>query len=98
MPGTDASPCGTCLTHSLCRGIGCQDAYNRRMAKPKRGYSHEFPINQSRRIKREIDWVPPALDRSLRAKMKREGLSLRVLTLRLWTDWLHAPSSSQESR
>jgi len=54
----------------------------------KRGYSREFPIDQSRRIKREIDWVPPSLDRSLRAKLKREGLSLRVLTLRLWKQWV----------
>ena len=58
------------------------------MAKSKRGYSRDFPIDQTRRIKREIDWVPPALDRSLRAKLKREGLSLRALTLRLWKDWL----------
>lgn len=56
--------------------------------QPKRGYSREFPIDQSRRIKREIDWVQPSLDRSLRAKLKREGLSLRVLTLRLWTEWV----------
>lgn len=57
------------------------------MAK-KRGYSRDFPIDQSKRIKREIDWVPPALDRSLRAKLKKEGISLRALTLQLWTDWL----------
>jgi len=57
----------------------------------KRGYSREFPIDQSKRVKREIDWVPPALDRSLRAKLKREGVSLRVVTLRLWTEWLQRP-------
>ncbi len=57
----------------------------------KRGYSREFPIDQSRRIKREIDWVPPALDRSLRTKLKREGLSLRALTLKLWQDWIAEP-------
>jgi hypothetical protein len=57
-------------------------------AMAKRGYSREFPIDQSRRIKREIDWVPPALDRSLRAKLKREGLSLRTLTLTLWKRWV----------
>lgn len=56
------------------------------MAK-KRGYSRDFPIDQPRRIKHEIDWVPPALDRALKAKMKRTGLSLRALTLRLWQDW-----------
>lgn len=62
------------------------------MAKAKRGYSREFPTDQARRIKREIDWVPPALDRSLRAKLKREGLSLRALTLRLWQDWIDGPA------
>jgi hypothetical protein len=61
------------------------------MTKQKRGYSREFPVDQSRRIKREIDWVPPALDRAMRAKLKREGLSLRALTLRLWTQWLDEP-------
>jgi hypothetical protein len=54
----------------------------------KRGYSTEFPTNQRKRIKREIDWVPPVLDRALRAKLKREGLSLRALTLRLWTEYV----------
>jgi hypothetical protein len=62
-------------------------ADNQRMAK-KRGYSTEFPTNQRKRIKREIDWVPPVLDRALRAKLKREGLSLRALTLRLWTEYV----------
>ena len=64
------------------------------MTAQKRGYSREFPIDQTRRIKREIDWVPPALDRSLRAKCKREGLSLRVVTLRLWTEWLSLKDDS----
>jgi len=54
----------------------------------KRGYSSEFPVRQARRIKREIDWVPPALDRTMRAKLKREGLSLRTLTLQLWKEWV----------
>jgi hypothetical protein len=54
----------------------------------KRGYSRDFPVDQSRRIKREIDWVPPVMDRALRAKLKREGISLRALTLTLWKEWL----------
>lgn len=54
----------------------------------KRGYSNEFPTDTSKRIKREIDRVPPVLDRQLRAKLRREGISLRALTLRLWTDWV----------
>jgi hypothetical protein len=54
----------------------------------KRGYAHTFPTNLATRIKREIDWVPPALDARLRAKCRREGLSLRVLTLTLWWRWV----------
>ena len=41
-----------------------------------------------RRIKREIDRVPPTLDEAVQAKCKREGVSLRALTLRLWKDWV----------
>jgi len=57
-----------------------------RMAK--RGYSHDFPIQTSRRVKIEIDRVPPALAVSLRAKAKRQGISIRALTLTLWKDWI----------
>lgn len=56
------------------------------MAK-KRGYSREFTPRTERRIKREIDRVPPSLDEKVQAKLRREGLSLRALTLRLWQRW-----------
>ena len=54
----------------------------------KRGYSREFATNTTRRIKREIDRVPPKLDIQMRAKLKREGVSLRALTLTLWKEWV----------
>ena len=54
----------------------------------KRGYSREFTPRTDRRIKREIDRVPPTLDEAVQAKCKREGVSLRALTLRLWKDWV----------
>jgi predicted HicB family RNase H-like nuclease len=57
------------------------------MAK-KRGYSNEFPTDQSKRIKLEIDWVPPDLARRVRARAKRDGISLRTLILRLLTEWV----------
>lgn len=60
--------------------------YTRGMAK--RGYSREFTPRSERRIKIEIDRVPPMLAEALRAKVKREGLSIRALTLRLWKDWI----------
>lgn len=53
----------------------------------KRGYSREFPRRTDRRIKREIDWVPPSIDEAVQAKCKRVGVSLRTLTLRLWKEW-----------
>lgn len=53
----------------------------------KRGYSREFTPRTDRRIKIEIDRVPPTLNDALKAKAKREGVSIRALTLRLWKDW-----------
>lgn len=53
----------------------------------KRGYSREFTPRTDRRIKREIDRVPPTLDEKVQAKCKRDGISLRALTLTLWRMW-----------
>lgn len=53
----------------------------------KRGYSREFTPRTDRRIKREIDRVPPTLDEKVQAKLRRVGISLRALTLQLWKDW-----------
>ena len=60
----------------------------RKAKTPKRGYSREFSSNTTRRIKREIDRVPPKLDIQMRAKLKRDGVSLRALTLTLWKEWV----------
>jgi hypothetical protein len=86
----DGRQCDRCLVvaREVSATLPCLYAKITGMGKSKRGYSNEFPIDQSRRIKKEIDWVPPSLDRSLRAKLKRDGLSLRLLTLRLWSEWL----------
>lgn len=56
----------------------------------KRGYSREFTPKTDRRVRLEIDRIPPTLFDAVKAKAKREGVSLRALTLRLWTDWLQA--------
>lgn len=56
------------------------------MAK-KRGYSREFTPRTLRRIKREIDRVPPSLDDKVQTKCKHDGVSLRALTLTLWRMW-----------
>jgi hypothetical protein len=57
-------------------------------AMAKRGYSREFTPRSDRRIKIEIDRVPPTLADALRAKAKREGISIRALTLGLWKEWI----------
>ena len=54
----------------------------------KRGYSRDFTPRTERRIKIDIDRVPPTLADALRAKVKREGLSVRSVTLTLWKDWV----------
>ena len=56
------------------------------MAK-KRGYSREFTPQTDRRVRFEIDRIPPTLYDKVVAKAKRQGISLRALTLTLWKDW-----------
>jgi hypothetical protein len=64
--------------------------------KRKRGYSYAFTPRGERRIKREIDRVPATLDAKLRAKCAREGISLRHLTLTLWTTWANAKDRPED--
>lgn len=65
-----------------------------RMTK-KRGYSREFTPRTERRIRFEVDRIPPTLYEAVAAKAKREGVSLRALTLRLWRDWV-TPSRASD--
>jgi hypothetical protein len=55
----------------------------------KRGWSREFTPHTDRRVRFEIDRIPPTLLDAVKAKARREGVSLRTLTLRLWTQWLN---------
>lgn len=59
-------------------------------AMAKRGYSRDFTPRTERRIKIEIDRVPPTLADDLKAKVKRKGLSVRSVTLTLWKAWVEA--------
>jgi hypothetical protein len=43
---------------------------------PKRGYSREFTPKTDRRVRLEIDRIPPTLFYAVKAKAKREGVSL----------------------
>lgn len=54
----------------------------------KRGYSREFTPRTERRIKFEIDRIPPTLWHKVKAKAKREGVSLRALILTYLRDWV----------
>jgi hypothetical protein len=57
----------------------------------KRGYSRDFTPRTERRIKIDIDRVPPMLADALKAKVKKRGLSVRSVTLNLWKQWIEEP-------
>ena len=56
---------------------------------PKRGYSRDFTPRSETYGRYLLDKIPATLWRDVRAKAKREGVSLRGLILQLLTDWLH---------
>ena len=56
---------------------------------PKRGYSKDFTPRTDRRVMLTIDRIPPTLYVAVKAKAKREGISLRSLVLTHLTYWLH---------
>lgn len=62
-------------------------AYTRGMAK-KRSYSREFTPKTERRVMLTIDRIPPTLYDAVRAKAKRDGVSLRALVLGWLKDWI----------
>lgn len=60
----------------------------------KRGYSREFTTTREKRVSFMLDKIPPALWIRVKAKAKREGVSLRALILGWLREW--AVSSSEE--
>lgn len=54
----------------------------------KRGYSRDFTPRTERRVRFEIDRIPPTLWDKVTAKAKREGISLRALILGLCKEWV----------
>lgn len=57
-----------------------------------RGYSRAFPLKGvSKRYL--LDKIPARLWVSVRARAKREGISMRALILQLLTDWVERPTS-----
>lgn len=67
--------------------IDPQPMHNARMAK-KRGYSDEFPTTREKRVYFMLDKIPPALWIRVKAKAKREGVSLRTLILGWCKTWV----------
>ena len=55
--------------------------------RPTRGYSRAFTPATDRRVQLMIDRVPPALMIAVRAKAKRDGVSVRALVLTFLQKW-----------
>lgn len=64
----------------------------------KRGYSRAFTPQSERRVRFEVDRIPPTLYERVVAKAKRHGLSLRALTLTLWKDWVEKDGDNTSGR
>jgi hypothetical protein len=60
----------------------------------KRGYSTAFTPRSETHGRYLLDKIPATLWRDVRAKAKREGVSVRALILSLLTDWLDTPPAA----
>jgi len=54
----------------------------------KRGYSRDFTPHADTGKRYMLDAIPAGFWSAVRAKAKREGISLRALILQLLTTWL----------
>jgi hypothetical protein len=54
---------------------------------PRRGYSRDFKPHGNTGKRYLLDKIPAGLWAGVRAKAKREGISVRALILGLLTDW-----------
>lgn len=65
---------------------------------PKREYSTRFPTTREKRVQFMIDKIPPALMIRIKAKAKREGVSLRALVLGWLEEWVETePAKAKAS-
>lgn len=58
---------------------------------PKRSYSKDFRPRGATRHQFTIDRVPVTLFRRIRAKAKREGVSIRAMVLNFLDEWSKPP-------
>ena len=56
----------------------------------KRQYSRAFTPRTERRVAFMVDRVPPTLMAAVKAKAKREGVSLRALVLGWLKEWVES--------
>jgi hypothetical protein len=61
----------------------------------KRGYSREFSPHGATGKRYLLDGIPAGLWATVRAKAKREGVSIRALILRLLTEWAQQPERTR---
>lgn len=64
----------------------------------KRGYSRDFKPHGDTGKRYLLDQIPAGLWSDVRAKARREGISVRALILKLLKDWVSrgAPTGGQE--
>ena len=63
----------------------------------KRGYSRAFTPRGENHGRYLLDKIPPTLWADVKAKAKREGISVRALILGLLKDWVAAPRREPEA-
>ncbi len=56
---------------------------------PKRGYSRDFTPHGTSGKRYLLDDIPAGLWADVKAKAKRDGVSVRALILRLLTEWVN---------
>ena len=64
----------------------------------KRGYSRDFTPRTEVHARYLLDKIPPTLWADVKAKAKRQGISIRALVLSLLRDWLQRLPPSGETR
>ncbi len=61
----------------------------------KRGYSRDFTPRSETYGRYLLDKIPAQLWNDVKAKAKREGISMRGLILKLLKNWLAGPTESE---
>jgi hypothetical protein len=64
----------------------------KRAAATKRGYSRQFRPHGETGKRYMLDQIPAGLWTIVRARARREGISLRALILQLVTEWAERPA------